>query len=59
MTRPTHKMKTVVSQLELCLYYNDCRKCWLKKYSNCQQLLMADGLWYLRQTLEKSEKEKK
>ena len=53
--KPTRKMKTVVNQLEQCLYFNGCQKCWLKKYSNCQQLLMADGLWYLKQTLEKSE----
>ena len=55
MNKPTRKMKTIVAQLEKCLYYNDCRKCWLKQYSNCQELLMADGLYYLRMALEKSE----
>ena len=56
MIKPTRKLKTIVNQLEKCLYYTDCRKCWLRKYSNCKDLLMADGLWYLKQTLEKSER---
>ena len=53
--KPTRKMKTIVRRLELCLYFNDCRGCWLKKYANCQELLLADGLYYLRLALEKSE----
>ena len=58
MNKPTRKMKTIVRQLEQCLYYNDCRKCWLGKYSNCRDLLMADGLYYLKMALEKSEGKK-
>ena len=54
--KPEHKMKTVAKQIEQCLYHNNCKGCWYKLEPRCQVLLMSDGLWYLRQTLEKSEK---
>ena len=54
--KPKHRMKTLVTVVKDCIYYSDCRKCNYRQYSNCQQLLMADCLYYLEQTLEKSER---
>lgn len=55
MTKPVHKMKTVVRQLDRCIK-NECSGCYLQKESDCMRSLMYDSLWYLKQTLEKSER---
>lgn len=56
--KPIHRMKTLVKVVNDCIMYNDCRKCKYIKDNNCQQLLMADCLYYLEQALEKSERRK-
>lgn len=53
--KPKHRMKKVIDQIEQCIYFNSCSKCWYKGEKLCQEKLVSDGLWYLRQTLEKSE----
>ena len=53
--KPLKKMKTVAKQLEECLYYNNCSCCWHKGDKLCQIKLMSEGLYYIRQTIEKSE----
>lgn len=53
--KPEKRMKTVANQIEQCIYFNNCSKCWYKGEKLCQEKLVSDGLWYLRQTLEKSE----
>ena len=58
--KPEHRMKAVIIQLEKCIYFNDCRGCWHHDENLCQEKLMADGLYYLKMALEKSEgKERK
>ena len=56
--KPEHRMKTVIIQLEKCIYFNDCRRCWYRCDKFCQEKLMADGLYYLKMALEKSEGKK-
>ena len=58
MVKPSVRMKTVVKTLEKCLA-DDCKGCYLKEENNCMTFLMMDCLYYMKQTLEKSEKEKK
>lgn len=55
MTKPSVKMKTVTKQIEHCLEV-DCKGCYLKDQEHCIEYLMMDALWYLKQTLEKSER---
>lgn len=55
MIKPTHKMKTVVRQLDRCIK-NECAGCYLRAESDCMRCLMYDSLWYLKMTLEKSER---
>ncbi len=52
--KPSVKMKTVTRQMEHCLEVN-CKGCYLKDNQHCVEFLMSDALWYLKQTLEKSE----
>lgn len=56
LPKPKHRMKKLIKVIDNCISYNDCRGCGHITYSNCQQMLMKDALYYLRQTLEKSEK---
>ena len=53
MNKPEKSLKEVAEQIEKCLYHNDCRGCWVKQYSDCQQMLMVDGLYYLKEMAEK------
>ena len=53
--KPGRKMKTVAVRIERCLQ-NDCAGCWLKDDQFCQDKLMYSALYYLKQTLEKSER---
>ena len=55
MIKPTHKMKTVVKQLDRCIK-NECSGCYLQKESDCMRNLMYDAQYYLKMTLEKSER---
>ena len=57
--KPEKRMKTVIRQMEKCIYFNDCKSCWLKSEKQCQEKLFSAGLYYLRQALEKSEGRKK
>jgi hypothetical protein len=54
-TKPSVKMKTVTKQIEHCLEVN-CKGCYLKDQEHCIEFLMMDALWYMKQTLEKSER---
>ena len=57
--KPKRKMKTVVYQMYVCLYNGGCGNCWHNDRPDCcRQLLMKDALYYLQQTLEKSEKKR-
>ena len=55
MTKPSVKMKTVTKQIEHCIA-TDCKGCYLKDQEHCIEFLMMDALWYLKMTLEKSER---
>ena len=57
--KPPIRMKTVVKIMEGCIIECDCRGCPFVKAVNCQERLMAAGLWYLKQTISKSEKGRK
>lgn len=53
--KPNHRMKTVVKIMEKCLNRDEtCEGCEYTEDIDCMQKLMADGLYYLQQTLEKS-----
>ena len=54
--KPEKKMKTVAKQMEDCIYFNNCKDCWLKGERICQGKLFSAALYYLRQILEKSER---
>ena len=57
--KPTHKMKTVIKLMDQCLdSAQPCEGCEYIQYTDCVQRLMADGLYYLKMTLEKSGKQK-
>ena len=53
--KPGRRMKTVAAQLARCIA-NECSGCYLQKESDCMRCLMYDSLWYLKMTLEKSER---
>lgn len=57
LIKPDRKMKTVAFRMEKCLQ-NDCAGCWLKEDQHCQDKLMYSALYYMRQTIEKSERKK-
>lgn len=58
--RPKIRMKTVVRLLDRCLHYGDCSGCpYGDAGTGCRGRLAEDALYYLRQTLEKSEKRRK
>ena len=54
--KPKYKLKTIVKFAEKCILYNDCKGCGYKKFDHCQIMLCEAMLYYLRQTLEKSER---
>ena len=57
LPRPQHRMKTVVKTADGCMMGCDRAKCAYGRYgSSCEKLLILDMLYYLRQTLEKSER---
>lgn len=51
--KPDKKVKTVIKRLEKCIYYNDCKGCWLKDDKLCQAKLVSAGLYYLEQAYRK------
>ena len=55
--KPAHKMKTVVKALRICLSAERdvCNECPYVGIVNCGGKLAEDTLYYLEQTLEKSE----
>lgn len=58
--KPVYKMKTVVRMLVQCLDPQDnCNGCLYVRDKNCLRKLMTDSLYYLQQTLKKSEKGQK
>lgn len=60
MTKPIHKMKTVVKALRTCLSseMDICNECPYVGIANCGGKLAEDALYYLEQALEKSEGKK-
>ena len=58
LAKPGRRMKTVTEALRKCVEDTHCDGCYLQRYKYCRSLLMKDVLWYLSQTLEKSEKKK-
>lgn len=56
IARPKRKMKQVIKCLENCIFENKCEGCSYGEYNfRCQEQLRTEALWYLKQTLEKSE----
>ena len=57
--KPRRRMKTVVKYMRNCLHLTDCLSCAYAEYGEaCQLILINDALYYLEQTLEKSEGKK-
>lgn len=58
--KPTHRMKTLVKYMEQCIYRGYCTGCPYNDGSQftakCKNAMLKDSLYYLQQTLEKSEK---
>ena len=57
--KPKHKMKTLIKYMEQCYFGAGCTGCPYDEGSiftaKCRTAMMQDALYYLRQTLEKSE----
>ena len=54
--KPEKRMKTVIKLMDQCLDKEQtCAGCEYTGDTDCLQKLMADGLYYLRMALEKSE----
>ena len=59
MNKPKYKMKTVVKAAEKCMEGPaSCPDCLYKQEPLCARQLTKDMVYYLRQTLEKSERKK-
>ena len=57
--KPEKRMKTVIKALRHCLSSEDgCGECPYVGIKNCGRKLANDALYYLEQTLEKSEAKK-
>ena len=55
--KPRRKMKNVVKYMRNCLHNTDCGICPYREHGDaCTLVLINDALYYLEQTLEKSER---
>ena len=60
--KPKRKMKTLVRYMEQCIFTSDCVGCpyddGTYMTERCRSQMLIDSFYYLRQTVEKSEKGK-